>query len=111
MKLKIICVGKTKKGYIAHGITDYMTRLKHYTSIEWIELQPSVKSGSSGHDSGLRREAERIREHVRDSALKVIMAEGGRELNSPDFAKWIERQMVEGRHEIDFILGGDQGLA
>ncbi len=111
MKLKIICIGKTKRGYISHAIKDYMTRLEHYTGIEWIELQPSVKSRPSHHDNGLRREAERIREHVRASAVKVILTEGGKELNSPDFAKWLERQMIEGRQEIDFILGGDQGLA
>jgi 23S rRNA (pseudouridine1915-N3)-methyltransferase len=79
--------------------------------MEWIELQPSAKLKPSQHDNGLRREAERIRENIRTSALKVILTEGGKELNSPDFAKWLERQMIEGRQEIDFILGGDQGLA
>lgn len=111
VKLKIICIGKTKKGYISHGVKDYMTRIKHYTNMEWIELQPSVKSKHSKHDNGLRREAKSIREHIRASALKVILTEGGKEFGSPDFAEWLERQMIEGRQEIDFILGGDQGLA
>jgi 23S rRNA (pseudouridine1915-N3)-methyltransferase len=79
--------------------------------MEWIELQPSVKLKSSQHDEGLRQEAERIQGHVRASALKVILTEGGKELSSPDFAKWLEKRMIEGRQEIDFIIGGDQGLA
>lgn len=111
VKIKIICIGKTKKGYISNGIKDYMTRIKHYTSMEWIEFQPSVKSRSLKHGNGLRLEAARIWEHIRAQALKVILTDGGKEFNSPDFAKWLERQMIEGRQEIDFILGGDQGVA
>lgn len=111
MKLKIVCIGKTKRGYLSHGIKEYLTRLKHYTSVEWIELQPSMKSKQSKHDEGLRHEAERVQGHVRASALKVILTEGGKEFSSLDFAKWLERQMIEGRQEIDFVLGGDQGLA
>jgi 23S rRNA (pseudouridine1915-N3)-methyltransferase len=110
VKLKIICIGKTKKGFISNGIKDYTTRIKHYISMEWIEIQPSTKSRSSRHSKGLRLEAERIREHIHDRALKVILADGGKEFSSSDFAKWLERQMIEGRQEIDFILGGDQGL-
>ena len=110
VKLKIISIGKTKKGYISDGIRDYMTRIKHYTSMEWIELQPSAKSKSSKHINGLKLEAERIREHTHAQSLKIILTDGGKEFNSSDFAKWLESQMIHGRQEISFIIGGDQGL-
>ncbi len=111
MKLKVVCIGKTKKGYLTQGIKDYLTRLGHYTSLEWVELQTSAKSKSSKYEEGLRQEAERIRAHIRAQAWIVILAEEGKEFTSVDFAKWLELQMIEGRQEIDFILGGDQGLA
>jgi len=111
VKLRVICIGKTKWGYLSQGVKDYLARIKHYTSMEWIELQSAVILKPSQHDKGLRQEAERIRGHITVSALKVVLTEGGKEFSSPDFAKWLEQRMIEGRQEIDFILGGDQGLA
>ena len=111
MKLKIICIGKSKRGYLSHGIKDYLTRLKHYTSMEWIELQPAPKPKVSQCEVRVEQESERIRKHIHASAVTVALSEGGKEFSSLDFAGWLERQMIEGKQEIVFIIGGDQGLS
>ena len=110
MKIKIVCIGKTQRGYLTQGIREYLERLRHYTGMEWIELQPSSKSRSLRPDERLKEEAEKIRSHIRSSSIIVVLTEGGKAVSSVDFSKWLERQMIEGRQEIDFILGGDQGL-
>ena len=110
MKIKIVSIGKTKKGYIDRGIKDYLSRLEHYITIDWVEIRPSGKSKACLRNDRLRDEAERIRTKLHPHALIVVLTEDGKELNTPDFARWIERQMVEGIHEIDFVIGGDLGL-
>jgi 23S rRNA (pseudouridine1915-N3)-methyltransferase len=110
VRLKVVCIGRTQKGYLTQGIKDYITRLQHYIKLEWIELQKSKKSRSSKYHEGLKKESEKIWAHIHSSALWVVLAEGGKAFSSSDFAKWIESRMIEGRQEIIFIIGGDQGL-
>ena len=111
MKVKVICVGKTKRGYLSEGIEEYLTRLRHYVHVEWIEVRPSQRRKSAPVEEGLRQEAERIRSRIHPSALVVILGDGGKEYSSLEFAQWLERTMVEGGQEIDFVIGGDQGIA
>lgn len=111
MKVKVICIGKTKKDYLSEGIEEYLARLRHYVHVEWIEVQSSQRRKSARVEEGLRHEAVRIRSHIRPSALVVTLSDGGKEYSSREFAQWLERSMVEGRQEIVFIIGGDQGIA
>ena len=111
MKIKIICIGKTKRGFLAQGIDDYLPRLKHYTTLEWIEIQSCVKSKSSSYEEGVREEGKKIRTHIHASAIMVTLTEKGKEYTTKDFAGWLESEMIKGRREIDFVIGGDQGLA
>ncbi|MBN2373625.1 23S rRNA (pseudouridine(1915)-N(3))-methyltransferase RlmH [bacterium] len=110
MKIRIVSIGKTKKGYIDQGIQDYLERLRHYTSIDWVVIRPSGKSNALLRRDRLRDEAERIRDRLNPDALIVVLTEKGKELSTPDFAAWIERLMVEGRNEVDFVIGGDSGI-
>lgn len=110
MKIKILSIGKTKKGYINQGIQEYLARLGHYISIDWVEIRSSGKSKAFLPNERLRDEAERVRDKLHPQALIAVLTEEGKELSTPDFARWLEGQMVKGRHEIDFVIGGDLGL-
>ena len=39
MKIRIIAVGKLKKGYVAQGVKDFKERIAHYTALEIIEVE------------------------------------------------------------------------
>ena len=43
MKIKLICVGKTNSRHLIEGEDEYMKRLKHFVSIEKIEI-PELKN-------------------------------------------------------------------
>ena len=43
MKIKIVCIGKTGKNFFIDGENEYLNRLKHYVSIERIEI-PDIKN-------------------------------------------------------------------
>jgi len=110
VKIKIICIGKTKRGFLAQGIDEYLQRLKHYTTLEWIEIQSSVKSRSSSYEEAMSEEGKRIRTHIHAPAIMVALTEKGKEYTTKDFAGWLESEMIKGRREIGFVIGGDQGL-
>lgn len=110
MKIKILSVGKTKKGYISQGIQEYLKRLRCYTSMEWVDLPSLRRSKVSLCEESLRQEAQRIRTRLHPQGLVVALTDDGKEFSSEDFAGWLERQMIRGIHEIDFIIGSDLGL-
>ena len=44
MKVNFVCIGKTGKSFLEAGEKEYLDRLKHYVSIERIEI-PDIKEG------------------------------------------------------------------
>ena len=51
MKMTLLTVGKTDKGWIREGLEIYMSRLKHYVPFQMIEI-PELKM--SPHSPGSR---------------------------------------------------------
>ena len=46
MKIKLICIGKTGKDFLIAGEQEYLNRLKHYVSIDRLEI-PDIKNAKS----------------------------------------------------------------
>lgn len=105
MKIKIICIGKTKKGYLSEAVGDYLARLRHYTSLDWIEIQHSRVSAQS-----LQKEGEKITAHMDPRAFNVVLDAKGRGFDSEGFAGWLQKRQMYGTKEIEFVIGGDLGL-
>ena len=105
MKIKVICIGKTKRGYLDQGIKEYISRLGYYTCFDWVEIRPSHKSKEP-----LCEEAKKIRSRIHPQALRIVLTDGGKDFSSQDFARWFEKEMIKGIQEVDFIIGGDLGL-
>ena len=43
LKIKVVCIGKTGKGFLIDGEKEYLNRLKHYVNIVRIEI-PDIKN-------------------------------------------------------------------
>ena len=58
--MKILCLGKSKQGFINDGIAEYNKRLTSYTKLKIVEL-PDVKlSNTNTIEQVKEKEAERI---------------------------------------------------
>jgi 23S rRNA (pseudouridine1915-N3)-methyltransferase len=110
MKIRLITVGKTDEPYLKEGIAKYISRLKHYINFEMIEL-PDVKVGKKLNVK-LQKESEgkEILKLVTKSDFLVLLDENGKEFNSIDFSKFIQKRMNTGM-DLVFVIGGPFGFS
>jgi len=110
MRLKLICVGKTRERFIQDGIAKYERYLRPYADIE-IKVLKEVKIGDL-KDAPLvrKKEAEKILSAASTDALFVALDERGREFTSHEFAAFLNRALESGAREMVFVLGGAMGL-
>lgn len=110
MHIRVIWPGRTRSAPIRSMLADYRERVAKLTPCSVVELPDlSRKKGLRGVD--LRAaEAELVLESLWPGARLAVLDGGGRELSSEDFADWLAREMHRGTRQIDFVIGGPEGL-
>ena len=90
MKITLLTVGKTDKGWVKDGLDIYASRLKHYIPFSIIEI-PELKNVSAlSKDQIKTREGELILKNVRPADDLILLDERGKEHSSVEFAKVIQ---------------------
>lgn len=97
--IKIICVGKIKESFYRDAIIEYMKRLSKYHKVEIIEVA----------DSNIKDEKELILKKIDKKDYIITMEIEGRENTSIEFAKMIDKTLINNSN-ITFIIGGSDGL-
>tara|TARA_B110000285_G_scaffold95938_1_gene109410 strand:- start:5825 stop:6298 length:474 start_codon:yes stop_codon:yes gene_type:complete len=111
MKIKLICVGKTNKSFMIEGEDEYLKRLKHYINIEKIEI-PELKNAKNMSEAEIKKtEGDLILEKVGPSDTVLLLDENGKEFDSVQFSKHIQKQMNSGGKTLFFIIGGAYGFS
>jgi 23S rRNA (pseudouridine1915-N3)-methyltransferase len=110
MRLTVICMGKTREGFIQDGIAKYARYLKHYTDIEIRELREEKIGDLKDAPLIRKKEAEKIFKTAPTGALLVALDERGQEFTSHEFAAFVNGTIESGVREIAFIIGGAMGL-
>jgi 23S rRNA (pseudouridine1915-N3)-methyltransferase len=110
MQIKILWVGKTKNVSIRNLFDDYLNRIRHMVSCEIIETRDFSKRRSLQGAELMKIEAAEITRFLGDQSRVVALDEKGREFSSAEFARWLEAEQNRGAREIDFIIGGPEGL-
>ena len=111
MKIRIVSIGKTNVDYIQTGVTHFISRLKHYTKLEWIELN-DVKNASKLDKATLQhKEHEILIPYLEDKGIIVLLDEHGKTRSSIQFAKFIEQHEIQSTPQLTFIIGGAFGFS
>jgi 23S rRNA (pseudouridine1915-N3)-methyltransferase len=110
MKLSIICMGKTKEGFIQTGIEKYLRYLRPYVDAQIKELKEEKMRDLKDAPAVRKREAEKIFKAVPAGAYLVTLDERGEEFTSHEFAAYLNNTFESGVREMAFILGGAMGL-
>ena len=92
--MRILAVGKVRKGWVAEGVDLYRKRLH---GLDLVELR----------DGGMAREAEAIRGELRSAEQLVALCEEGQCFSSLAFARHLEGS---GSERLAFVIGGADGL-
>lgn len=95
MKIKLITVGNLKKGPLTDLASMYIERLARYTKFEMI----AVKSN------------EDILKKVTNDDYIIACDERGKEMQSQEFASFIEESQIRSVKSIAFIVGGADGIS
>jgi 23S rRNA (pseudouridine1915-N3)-methyltransferase len=92
MRTLIVAVGRLRPPY-QDDVQHYRKMLARYANVEAIEL----------------RDEERVTGRIPDDAFLVLLAAGGRQMDSLDFAKFIGERRESAR-DLCFVIGGPRGL-
>jgi 23S rRNA (pseudouridine1915-N3)-methyltransferase len=110
MKIRIICLGKTKQKFIEEGIKEYQKRISKYTKLDWVIL-PDVKlTGSKTIEIIKEQEAVILEKNLSKSSVLIVLDENGKEYSSKKFAQYLVEKLNIGR-DITFVIGGVYGLS
>ena len=108
MRFIVAVVGRPKHEGLAAAIRDYEARAGRYWPLTIHEVKDEpVKAANT--ERARAREGERLAAAV--GAAQVVACEvGGRQMGSPEFAGWMQRQR-EAAADVAFVIGGAYGLA
>ena len=93
-RIRILAVGKVRKGWVLEGIANYLKRLP---GLQVVELR----------DAGKAKEADAVLAALQPGEQLVVMAEEGQTFDSPAFA---ERLEGSGSERLVFVIGGAEGI-
>lgn len=114
MNIEILCVGKIKEKYLEDAIREYSKRLSRYCKLKITELkdEKTVDGQSELLDEKVKAlEGERIVKNIRDSAFVIVLDLKGSQIDSVAFSGRLNNLMIEGKSDIQFIIGGSLGLS
>ena len=108
MKMTLLTVGKTDKGWIREGLEIYMSRLKHYVPFQI----PELKNVSALTREQIKaREGELILKNVQPSDELVLLDERGRIYSSTELAGMLQDKMARSGRDMVFVIGGAYGFS
>lgn len=93
-RIRILAVGKVRKGWVREGLEVYRRRLPGLTIVELRDSDPV-------------REAQAIRAELRSDEQLITLSEEGRSLGSVALADQLGRC---GSDRLAFVIGGADGL-
>lgn len=109
MKIILVCVGKTNENHIIEGINIYLKRIQRNYGFN-IQIISDARKGLSREQQKIE-EGQNILKKVSSDDFLVLLDENGNELNSVEFASFLEKQMVQSTKNMIFVVGGPYGFS
>jgi len=111
MNIELWCVGKTQFDFVNKGVEEFSTRLKHYTNFRVVYLDDIKKGKKENSINVKKREGEQILKKLKGGEILILMDENGKEMNSINFASFIENKMIYSAKTLVFLIGGAFGFS
>lgn len=111
MRIKLICVGKTTSSYLVAGENDYLKRLQHYGQVDKIEI-PELKNAKRLREAEIKKEeGVLILAKISAGEQVILLDERGKQYDSLNFSKFLQKKFNQGGKSIVFIIGGAYGFS
>jgi 23S rRNA (pseudouridine1915-N3)-methyltransferase len=108
--LKVLWPGKTRNVDIKSLQDYYLRRINQIENCELIETK-EVKGLSEKEGERIREiEAQGLEKHFKDDYI-ICLFDRGKEMNSEEFARFLEKTSMSSARAVTFVVGGFLGLA
>jgi 23S rRNA (pseudouridine1915-N3)-methyltransferase len=106
MRIRLVMVGRTERGFVADGLRHYVERIARTVPVE----ETVVAAAGAGDAAHQRRvEGERLLAVLRPGEHVVVLDECGQAMDSRAFADFLGRLRVGGVRSLAFVVGGAYG--
>jgi len=107
-QILIAAVGRIRTPYWKAAQEEYLGRLNRYTAARLVEVKDAVGRGGPD-DVAAGKEGRLLLEASRGAGRRIALDGGGRQLDSPGLARFLEKQLaVYGK--LALLVGGPVGL-
>ena len=113
-KLTIVCAGKMKETYQKEEVAEFVKRLSKYFVVSISEVPDvKIKENASLKEEELViiKEGEALLKKIPNDSYVIALDLHGKEYDSLEFAKKIEKIFVSGYHHLCFVIGGSLGIS
>ncbi len=110
MQLKVLWPGKTRHGPVGELQAHYLKRINSLERCQLFETREAKGIPESQEAKIKKIEAAGLEKHLKDDYV-VCLFDKGREMDSNQFAVFLERTAMDQPHAISFVVGGFLGLA
>lgn len=111
MKILLIVTGKTDEPWLQQGLDVFVRRIGFYVPFE-MKVLPDIKNSKNLTRNELKaKEAEQLLPVLDGKNEIFLLDERGMEYSSREFSGFIDRKMVSGCRELNFIIGGPYGFS
>ena len=92
------------------GIRIYENRLQHYCKYHRTEISDLKNSKNLSFEQQKQKEAELILAKISTTDFVVLLDENGKELDSVQFSKELNKWMNQSTAHVVFVIGGPYGF-
>jgi len=110
MRITLLVVGKTIKGWTSDGLEVYRSRLQHYVNFEIKEISASKVAPTLSKEEIKRCEGELILKALRPDDRVVLLDEHGEERTSLQWSKVLQQDLSRGQNMV-YVIGGAYGFS
>ena len=111
MQIVLLAVGRCRHAGFRSAADDYMRRLRHYATLQEIEIKEERAARNSSTDQVVQKEGERLLQALPDTAFAIALDPVGQTCTSEALAKRLSHWGMKGQSRLSFIIGGAFGLS
>lgn len=111
MQIRLLSVGKVKKGFIRQGESEFIKRIKKYNPLIMDSVQEEKIVREKKHNDIREKEGDRLIKRIPQRSWIISLDNNGTLFSSKEFTQLIARIMNKGTAYLIFIIGGTLGLS
>lgn len=100
MRIRLLCVGKTRTKYLEDALAEYVKRLSPMVRLD-VDVIPA---------SGVKAESAMIAKRLKKDEHVILLDERGTLLSTPQLAEVLHGLQNASVHAVVFVLGGAHGV-